>query len=268
MATSTQPLNEIPVPAGEALTITTPTPADLLRMAIEKNANMENVIQLAELWERWELNEARRAYVAAMTEFKKTAPAILKNKHVQFTAKGKDGREVIVSYDYATLDHVCNIVIPLLAEHGFSHDWEIDQPKPDWIKVTCMLTHESGFTKQTSIQAAPDQTGAKNPVQAIGSTIFYLERYTLLARVGLVAKNQDSDGRVLEGVTPANPEAAVKHIDAQCSQLTKAATEDQLGKLFREFYSTATAAKDESAQAQLIRAKESRFRALLRGQSR
>ena len=263
MATA-QPLNEIPVPAaGEILAITTPTPADLLRMAIEKNANMDNVLKLAELWERWELNEARKAYVAAMTEFKKAGVQILKNKHVEFPAKDKQGNSVIVAYDYATLDHVCNIVIPLLAEHGFSHDWDVDQPDMNTIKVTCMLTHESGFTKQTTIKAGPDQTGAKNAIQAIGSTIFYLERYTLLARVGLVANNQDSDGRVIEGTTPANPEAAVKEIQAQCAQLTKAADEEQLTKLFRQFYSAASAARDQSAQDQLIRAKKARLRALL-----
>jgi hypothetical protein len=266
MATSTQPLNEVPVPPVEetSLIISTPTFADLLRIAIEKNANIDNVVKLAELYERSELREQRKAYNAAMAVFKKNAPAILKNKHVQFAAKGKDGREVIVEYDYATLDHVCNIVIPLLAEHGFFHDWEIDQPDMNSIKVTCSVTHESGFTKQTSIKAGPDQTGAKNPIQAIGSTVFYLERYTLLARIGLVANNnQDTDGRVIEGNTPANPEAAVRQLDSQCQQLAKAENYEALLGLFKRFYSAASAANDQAAQVQLIRAKEARQRRFL-----
>jgi len=38
-------------------------------------------------------------------------------------------------------------------------------------------------------------SGNKNPIQAIASTVSYLERYTLLAITGLTTKDMDDDGK-------------------------------------------------------------------------
>jgi hypothetical protein len=37
-------------------------------------------------------------------------------------------------------------------------------------------------------------SGSKNAIQAIGSAVTYLQRYTLLSATGLAAKNGDNDG--------------------------------------------------------------------------
>ena len=42
--------------------------------------------------------------------------------------------------------------------------------------------------------SSPDDSGTKNPVQAIGSTTWYLCRYTFLASAGVAVKGQDTDG--------------------------------------------------------------------------
>ena len=44
-------------------------------------------------------------------------------------------------------------------------------------------------------ETSPDDSGGKNPIQSIGSTITYLERYTILALTGLATKEQDDDGK-------------------------------------------------------------------------
>jgi hypothetical protein len=61
------------------------------------------------------------------------------------------------------------------------------------IRVTCVLQHVLGHGERVTLQAAPDQSGNKNHIQAVGSTVTYLERYTLLASTGLAAKDQDDD---------------------------------------------------------------------------
>ena len=50
-----------------------------------------------------------------------------------------------------------------------------------------------GHSESTTLEAAADQSGGKNAIQAIGSTVTYLERYTLLALTGL-ATHEDDDG--------------------------------------------------------------------------
>src|SRR5690606_35194749 len=64
--------------------------------------------------------------------------------------------------------------------------------------VTCVITHELGHSERTTLSAAPDESGGKNSIQAVGSTVTYLQRYTLMAATGLAAKDMDDDGRKAE----------------------------------------------------------------------
>ena len=51
-----------------------------------------------------------------------------------------------------------------------------------------------GHSEAVSIAGPLDDSGQKNGIQQIGSTITYLERYTLMAIMGLAAHDQDDDG--------------------------------------------------------------------------
>lgn len=164
-------------------------PARLLEMAISGNASMETLERLMALNERWEANEARKAYVAAMADFKAEPMRIGKNKHVEFkTSTGK------TEYDHAELADVTDVVVPRLAKHGFSHGWTVGQ-ESGGITVACKITHRLGHFEVVEMKAPPDTSGGKNTIQAIGSTKTYLERYTLLAACGLATGGQDDDGR-------------------------------------------------------------------------
>ena len=63
--------------------------------------------------------------------------------------------------------------------------------------VTCKITHELGHSEETSLSAPADSSGSKNAIQAIGSTITYLQRYTLLALTGLATHEQDDDAQAV-----------------------------------------------------------------------
>jgi hypothetical protein len=63
------------------------------------------------------------------------------------------------------------------------------------------VTHELGHSAQTSLTAPPDASGSKNSIQAIGSTVSYLQRYTFMAITGLAAKDQDDDGQKAEVIS-------------------------------------------------------------------
>jgi hypothetical protein len=161
------------------------TPMTLIEMAVGQNADVDKLAKLMDLQLRWEANEAKKAFAAAMKKFKDNPPEILKNKHVAYNQ---------VAYDHATLDHVCNQITAGLSKCDISHRWKVEQTK-DLIKVTCVLTHVMGHSEETSLEGAPDNSGSKNAIQGIGSAVTYLERYSLLAACGLAAKNGDNDGQ-------------------------------------------------------------------------
>lgn len=157
--------------------------AIIARAANDPQMDVSKLQALLAVKKEWEADEARKAFVAAMAEFKKNAPTITKNKHVRHN-----------DFWHATLDHVCERVVGALGEYGLAHRWEVEQ-KGDAIKVTCILTHVAGHSERVSLESAADTSGSKNKVQAVGSTVTYLQRYTLLSATGLAAGGTDNDGR-------------------------------------------------------------------------
>lgn len=166
------------------------TPADLLRLAVQGGADLEKLEKLMELQTRWEANEARKAFVAAMVAFKAEPMVIGKNKHVKFTTQ-----KGVTEYDHAELSDVTDVVVPKLALHGLSHNWIIEQGDGKGITVVCTITHALGHSQSVRMTASPDDSGGKNPIQAVASTNTYLQRYTLLAACGLATGGSDDDGR-------------------------------------------------------------------------
>jgi hypothetical protein len=173
------------------------TPPAMLALAIEKGAGMETLERLMALQERWDANEARKAYVAAMAAFKAEPMEILKRKLVEF--KTRDGD--VTSYHHAELSDVTDTVVPLMGKHGLSHRWDITQ-KGNEITVSCAITHQLGHSEAVSMTAMPDASGKKNAIQQVASTVTYLQRYTLLALTGMATKGMDDDGRTAEEILP------------------------------------------------------------------
>ncbi len=162
------------------------TPALLIDMAIAQGADLEKLEKLIAMQERWDANEARKAFLVSMNNFKANPPAIIKDKHVSYGS---------TSYDYATLTGITSAITTGLAKHDLSHRWNIEQLDGGAIKVTCIVTHAMGHSESVSLQAGADQSGSKNSVQSIGSTTTYLQRYTLLSATGLAAGTVDDDAR-------------------------------------------------------------------------
>lgn len=57
-----------------------------------------------------------------------------------------------------------------------------------------MISHRDGHSAENSLSAGADHGGEKNAIQAIGSTLTYLQRMTLKAALGLAAA-EDDDGK-------------------------------------------------------------------------
>jgi hypothetical protein len=164
----------------------------IIEMAISGNADIDKLQQLMNIKQQYEAAEARKDFNLSMSVFKLNPPVIEKDMHVKFkTSKG------VTEYHHASLANVCNTIGKALAQQQLFINWKVDQAG-GLITVTCNVTHANGHFESTSMSASPDSTGGKNNIQAIASTVSYLERYTVLAITGLSTSDMDNDGRTIE----------------------------------------------------------------------
>lgn len=169
-------------------------PIQLVQVAVERGVDTDQLKMLMELQREWKADMARDAFVQAMNGFRAEALEIVKKKTVSFKE---------THYKHATLAQIVEIAAPALSKHGLSHRWETKQEGPQGvITVACIITHQLGHSEQTSLTAPPDTSGSKNSIQAIGSTVSYLQRYTFTAITGLAAKDVDDDGRGAAVISP------------------------------------------------------------------
>jgi hypothetical protein len=161
-------------------------PLAILQQAVDKGASIEQITALMGLAERWEANQARKAFGVAFAAFKAEAVNVARNVTV------KDGP--LKDKKYANLCGVCDAVIPALSKHGLSHSWKLTKDEKDWMEVTCTICHVLGHCEMVAMGAAPDTGPGRNAIQARGSAKSYLERYTLLAATGLASADEDDDG--------------------------------------------------------------------------
>ena len=172
----------------------------MMLAALGKGVKVEEIMGVLAVQERWEANEAKKAYVDAMAEFKKAPPRIVKRREVDFTtAKGR------TFYRHANHSDVTLPIIEALAKVGISHKWNVDQAGGQ-ITVECVLTHKKGHSESTRLEAPADQSGGKNTIQAIMSTKTYLERHSLLAATGLTTEDIEDDDGASYGDQQVGPE--------------------------------------------------------------
>lgn len=172
--------NDAMNPIAQAEPIAQPLATNPMQAAIQSGASPSELLQFMELQERWEANEARKAFNVSMSKFRADCPTIEK------TEKAHNSK-------HASIAGILRQIKALLNENGLSHSWVTSQDERG-ITVTCKVTHIQGHSESTSLTAPADTTGSKNAIQAIGSTITYLERYTLAAILGLATGDADDDG--------------------------------------------------------------------------
>lgn len=170
----------------EQVTIQAHNPDHLLTLAVENNFDVDKLEKLLVLKEKWDAAQAKKAFISALTDFQNQCPDLRKTKKVSF-GQGK------AEYNYAPLGDIDRQIKGLMKSCGLSKRWEIKDLEKD-IEVTCIITHVDGHSEMTTMKAAPDTTGSKNAIQAKGSTIEYLKRYTLIGALGISTADSDVDG--------------------------------------------------------------------------
>lgn len=156
------------------------TPMDLLNRAVSQGAGLDMVEKLVDLYERWDKGQARKEFDAAIAAAKAEITPVLRNR------EGHNNKR------YADFAAIARAVDPIISKHGLSYRFRSTQS--DRISVTCVLAHKSGHCEETTLSGPADTSGNKNAIQAIGSTLSYLQRYSLVQALGLAAADDD-DGR-------------------------------------------------------------------------
>lgn len=168
------------------------TAMSMIERAIEKGADVAMIEKLMELQERNERNIGRRSFDQAMAKAKAEIPPISKNRRVSYENKSGDK----TNYAHEDLAEIAKTVDPILSRYGLSYRFRTAQGT-NGITVTCIVSHEQGYSEETLLSGGADSSGGKNSIQAVGSTVTYLQRYTLKAALGLAAA-QDDDGKQAE----------------------------------------------------------------------
>jgi hypothetical protein len=174
--------------------------------------DIEKFERLMALRERVSLADARRSFYAAIARAKGEFGPILKTRLVDYPHKDGGGR---TNYKYEELADVGAVVDPVLSKHGLSYRHKSSQEGAK-IKVTCILSHEDGYSEENSLEGVEDKSGMKNPNQAIASTVTYLQRYTLKEALGIGAGRDDDDA----GGEPEDPVIGVDEV-AELEQLIR-----------------------------------------------
>ena len=153
----------------------------VINLAIEQKADLATIEKFMDLRDRWEQNEARKAYHVAMAAFKAHLPTVVKDKtNSQYKSK------------YASEDALINTINPELSKHGLSATFDFAQTG-DEIKVTCNITHADGHRESVSLSGKADGSGSKNPLQQIKSTTTYLRKATFEAITGIASSDNEAD---------------------------------------------------------------------------
>lgn len=158
-------------------------PMEMLQIAIQQGADLAKLEKLMDLEERWQAARAKQAYVTAFAAFKRNAPDVV-----------KDMLNKQYGSDYSSLANLVNTVNKSLGEYGLNARWAIDQS--NGITVDCVLSHVEGHSEKVTLSGPPDNSGQKNALQQIKSTLTYLEGATFQAVTGVVARSAcaDDDG--------------------------------------------------------------------------
>lgn len=155
------------------------------RLARDPTVDVGKLEKLMELQERAVKRNAEAAFHAALAGMQCDIPSISERGEI------KHGDKVISSY--ALFEDINDTLKPILQQHGFAISFRT-AINGNTLTVTGVLSHREGHHEDTSLPLPFDNSGAKNAVQAIGSSVSYGKRYVMCALLNITSRGEDDDG--------------------------------------------------------------------------
>lgn len=212
------------------------TPTTLIHLAVSEGHDLDKIEKLMELERIWKADRAREEFYKALTLFKQ--------EKLQVT-KDKENKQYNSSY--TSIGNLVNTVNSVMAPFGLTAHWKIDQAGA--IKVTCILSHTLGHSESVSMIGPPDESGRKNQLQQIKSTITYLQSSTFQAVTGVISQDHDDDDgnsstQLIDDVHINYLESMISEVSANRSAFLKFCKINTIDELPMNKFKQAVAALD------------------------
>ena len=164
------------------------TPSDMIRLAVAGGADLEKLEKLLILQERYEANEARKAYNDRMVLVHQKMPIV-----------GKTMKNEQTHSRYVSLDDLIKKTKEIYTEYGFSISfYEGETLKPEHIRICADVLHKLGHKETYYYDVPLDGIGIKGnanmtKIHAKASSTSYARRY-LMCMIWNIPTGDDNDG--------------------------------------------------------------------------
>ena len=163
---------------------------NMLQLAMtDSNVDLDKMDKIMQMAERHEAKQSDKSF--------KTAMAVLQGEMPEIN---KDGKIVIsgeVRSEFAKYETIMRAIKKPLQENGFAVSFR-PEIKDDKLIVNCVVSHKDGHTETSTVELPFDNSGSKNSVQAIGSSMSYAKRYALCLMFNIPTGGEDNDGNKTE----------------------------------------------------------------------
>ncbi len=192
-AETPEPNASAPVPLVHGANPVAGTSASLIQMiervAFSPEVDIDRMDKLLTFLSKIRAAEAEAAYTRDFSAMQPDLPSINANGEIVHNNK--------LIAKYAKWEDVNDVIKPILAEHSFVLNFQSAQDDKA-VTITAVLKHNEGHKETAALRLPLDTSGAKNAVQAIGSTVSYGKRYTsglVLNLTSRVPGDADDDGK-------------------------------------------------------------------------
>lgn len=169
-----------------------PTPMEMIAaIARDPSIPIDRITALIGLQERMEAREAEKAFNAAMARLQPKLPAIERRGLVSYST---------TKFNFARYEDIDEAIRPLLCAEGFSLSFNSATTEGKAI-YTGTLAHAAGHSKSASMILPADESGGKNKIQAVGSTISYAKRYLVGMLLNIITRGVDDDANSADPIS-------------------------------------------------------------------
>jgi hypothetical protein len=160
------------------------------RTLADPSADLDRLDRVAAIYERALAREAEQAFAAALIQMQRRLPVL--DELGEVTDESGEVRST-----YATWEDVVEVIRPILFRHGFALSFKPSVSPRGEPVVVGVLRHQAGHKEEAELVLPADLSGGKNPVQAVGSSLSYGQRYVakLLLNLASRRRGEDDDGR-------------------------------------------------------------------------
>jgi hypothetical protein len=179
-----------PRAAGDARRVTGPAASSLLelmeRTLADPGADLDRLDRVAVIYERALVREAEQAFARALIQMQRRLPVL--DELGEVTDESGE-----VKSTYASWEDTVETIRPILFRWGFALSFRPGLSARGEPMVVGVLRHEAGHKEEAELVLPADVSGGKNPVQAVGSSLSYGQRYVTKLLLNLASRKLDED---------------------------------------------------------------------------